>query len=89
MFLMQSVAPSAIQRIPLDGVIVGDIKQARLAGDESRQREPFVGSGFGSTYLLTANRYQASVTVDLKYPEGRDLLQRLAGRLERRPRWNP
>lgn len=86
---MQSVAPSAIQRSPLDGVIVGDIKLARLAGDESRQREPFVGSGFVSTGFVAVNRYQASVTVGLKYPEGRDLLQWLAGRLERRPRWNP
>lgn len=86
---MQSVAPSSIQRSPLDGVIVGDIKLARLASDESRHWAPSAGSGFVSTDFVAVNRYQASITVGFKHPEGRDLLQWLAGRLERRLRWNP
>jgi len=56
------------------------------SGDESRGwRPPFVGEAYGpypgeSAYFIAANRNKRSVTVDLKAPEGRDIVRGLAER---------
>ncbi|MFI6483187.1 CaiB/BaiF CoA transferase family protein [Nonomuraea sp. NPDC050663] len=51
-------------------------------GDESRGwGPPFTGpSGDISTYFLAANRNKQSIAVDLKAPEGKDLIERLVRR---------
>jgi formyl-CoA transferase len=54
-------------------------------GDESRGwGPPFVGQPYGpypgeSAYYLSANRNKRSITVNLKSPEGREIVRRLAG----------
>jgi crotonobetainyl-CoA:carnitine CoA-transferase CaiB-like acyl-CoA transferase len=54
-------------------------------GDESRGwGPPFVGKPYGpypgeSTYFLSANRNKRSITVNLKSPEGQEIVRRLAG----------
>jgi len=54
-------------------------------GDESRGwGPPFVGQPYGpypgeSAYNLSANRNKRSITVNLKSPEGREIVRRLAG----------
>src|SRR5207237_9450469 len=45
-------------------------------GDDSRGWPPFAGGE--STYFMSVNRNKKSVTLNLKAPEGRDLLKRLA-----------
>ncbi len=54
-------------------------------GDDSRGwGPPFVGEPYGpypgeSAYFIAANRNKRSVTVNLKSPEGREIVRRLAG----------
>jgi formyl-CoA transferase len=54
-------------------------------GDESRGwGPPFVGQPYGpypgeSAYFIAANRNKRSVTVNLKSPQGQDIVRRLAG----------
>jgi formyl-CoA transferase len=54
-------------------------------GDESRGwGPPFVGEPYGpypgeSAYFLSANRNKRSITVNLKSPEGQEIVRRLAG----------
>src|SRR3989442_6895341 len=45
-------------------------------GDDTRGWPPFAGDE--STYFMSVNRNKKSVTLNLKAPEGRDLLKRLA-----------
>src|SRR3989441_1510907 len=45
-------------------------------GDDTRGWPPFAGGE--STYFMSVNRNKKSVTLNLKAPEGRDLLERLA-----------
>jgi crotonobetainyl-CoA:carnitine CoA-transferase CaiB-like acyl-CoA transferase len=45
-------------------------------GDDTRGWPPFAGGE--STYFMSVNRNKKSVTLNLKAPEGRDLLKRLA-----------
>jgi len=45
-------------------------------GDDTRGWPPFAGGE--STYFMSVNRNKQSVTLNLKAPEGRDLLKRLA-----------
>ncbi|WP_433354518.1 CaiB/BaiF CoA transferase family protein [Microtetraspora malaysiensis] len=49
------------------------------SGDESRGwGPPFVGPGHDiSTYFLAANRNKQSITVDMKAPDGKELIERL------------
>jgi formyl-CoA transferase/CoA:oxalate CoA-transferase len=50
-------------------------------GDDTRAwGPPFVGAE--SAYFLSINRNKESVTLDFKTPEGRDILERLAGRAD-------
>jgi crotonobetainyl-CoA:carnitine CoA-transferase CaiB-like acyl-CoA transferase len=50
-------------------------------GDDTRHwGPPFVGGE--STYFMCANRNKESITVDLKRPEGADLVRRLAARAD-------
>jgi len=50
-------------------------------GDDTRAwGPPFVGAE--SAYFLSINRNKESVTLDFKSPEGRDILERLAGRAD-------
>ncbi|PYO18977.1 MAG: hypothetical protein DMD85_19800, partial [Candidatus Rokuibacteriota bacterium] len=45
-------------------------------GDDTRGWPPFAGGE--STYFMSVNRNKKSVTLNLKAPEGRELLKRLA-----------
>src|SRR6187455_1475125 len=50
-------------------------------GDDTRAwGPPFVGAE--SAYFLSINRNKESVTLDFKTPEGREILERLAGRAD-------
>ncbi len=45
-------------------------------GDDTRQWPPFVGGE--ATYFMSVNRSKKSITLNLKAPEGREILRRLA-----------
>lgn len=52
-------------------------------GDESRKwGPPFVNNTSESCYFLSLNRNKKSVCVDLKHPEGRDLVKHLASKCD-------
>ena len=58
------------------------------SGDESRGwGPPFVGAPYGpyrgeSAYFLATNRNKRSITVNLKSPDGQDIVRRLAGSVD-------
>lgn len=55
------------------------------AGDETRGFEPFATGPGGervSAYYLACNRAKRSVTVDLRHPEGREVVRALAARAD-------
>ena len=45
-------------------------------GDDTRSWPPFVGGE--STYFMSVNRSKKSITLNLKAPEGREILRKLA-----------
>lgn len=47
-------------------------------GDETRAYEPMVGASDVSAYFLAFNRSKQSITVNLRAPEGQDLIRKLA-----------
>jgi crotonobetainyl-CoA:carnitine CoA-transferase CaiB-like acyl-CoA transferase len=67
---------------PFCSMILGDMGAEVIKieepgkGDDTRRWPPFVGGE--ATYFMSVNRNKLSVTVNLKSPEGLDLLKRLA-----------
>ncbi|MEM4739262.1 MAG: CaiB/BaiF CoA-transferase family protein [Acidilobaceae archaeon] len=66
---------------PFATMILGDlgaevIKVEPPGGDETRLWAPFIDSE--SVYFLSINRNKVSIVIDLRTPEGRDILYRLA-----------
>jgi crotonobetainyl-CoA:carnitine CoA-transferase CaiB-like acyl-CoA transferase len=69
---------------PFCSMILGDMGAEVIKieepgkGDDTRRWPPFVGGE--ATYFMSVNRNKLSVTVNLKSPEGLDLLKRLASK---------
>ena len=69
---------------PFCSMILGDMGAEIIKieepgkGDDTRRWPPFVGGE--ATYFMSVNRNKRSVTLDLKSPEGLDLLRRLAAK---------
>jgi formyl-CoA transferase/CoA:oxalate CoA-transferase len=72
--------PFATQLLGDMGAVVLKVEEPGQ-GDESRAFAPPFWGG-ESTYYLSANRSKRSLALNLKAPEGRDIVRRLAGRAD-------
>ena len=82
-FTQLGAGPWAMMLLADLGAEVVKIEDPRTAGDEARSVPPFADlAARDGLYFQSLNRGARSLTLDLRTPEGRDLLQRLAGRAD-------
>jgi crotonobetainyl-CoA:carnitine CoA-transferase CaiB-like acyl-CoA transferase len=82
-FTQLGAGPFGLMMLADLGAEIVKVEDPQTAGDEARRVPPFNDPAAGDgLYFQSLNRGARSLTLDLRAPEGRDLLRRLAARAD-------